>query len=65
MKSVRRRFLELAQTPSTEAEGRYWVRTEASVNQHFTEISADLQKFRNEIIKVRASNPTGELEENI
>lgn len=57
--SFRRRFLKMAPTPSPEAEGRYGARTEACLNQHFTKISADVQKFRTAIIKVLASNPAG------
>lgn len=40
-------------------EGRYGARTAVSTNQHFSDISADVQKFRSALAKVRASHPTG------
>lgn len=57
--SVRRRFLQMSPTDSNAKEGRYGSRSVASIDQHFSELSADVQKFRAALGKIKASGPTG------
>lgn len=59
VQTVRRRFIEKGPDPSDVTEGRYGYRSAISIRQHFSDLSADVQKFSLSLSKVQACNPTG------
>lgn len=65
MDTVKRRFIEFGPDVSKETEGRYGTRTDPSIRQHFSDMSADVQSFRVAMYRVTNSNPTGVVAGNI
>lgn len=63
--SVHRRFIEFAPGDKSLFEVRYGSRTAVSVTQHFSDLSADIQKFRSSLLEIRATDPTGTNEDGI
>lgn len=63
--TLHRRVLEKGPPRHTIVNGKYGLRTVESCRKHFTELSADVQKFSVSLRKVHASCPTGVNEEGI
>ena len=59
IQTVRLRFIEKGPETTEVTDWRYGFRSALSIKQHFSDLSADVQKFRLSFAKVRASNPTG------
>lgn len=63
--AMHRRFIEKGPQPPAVPDGKYGNRPVMSCKAHFSDLSADVQKFAVALRKVHASNPTGVNEDNV
>lgn len=63
--TIRRRFTEKGPAQHLVPDGKYGNRSGPSIKQHFTDMSAEVQKFFVSLGKVRACNPTGVGDEEV